>query len=104
MNVAEVSLRQLITPNRWQGRIHASLRVVECGDMFVEALLGGWLGEAIGLQATIATASIGCAAAALPLVLSRSDSSVGIDKRGRIQPTEERTPGSNGCHGQEPAA
>ena len=74
MNVAEVSLRQLITPNRWQGRIHASLRVVEFGGMFVGALLGGWLGEAIGLQATIAIAAFGCAAAALPLLLSRSDS------------------------------
>lgn len=76
MNVAEVSLRQLITPNRWQGRIHASLRVVEFGGMLVGALLGGWLGEVIGLQATIAAASIGCAAAALPLLLARMDSEV----------------------------
>jgi MFS family permease len=73
LDVAGASLRQIITPNRWQGRVHASLRVIEFGGMLLGAILGGWLGETIGLQATIAAGALGCAAAALPLLLARSD-------------------------------
>ena len=73
MSVAQASLRQMITPDRWQGRMHGSIRVVEFGGMLLGALLGGWLGEALGLRATIAIAAVGSAAAGLPLLLTRVD-------------------------------
>jgi predicted MFS family arabinose efflux permease len=70
MDISQVSLRQSITPDRWQGRTNASMRVVEFGGMLFGALIGGWLGGAIGLRATLIVASVACAAAGLPLLLS----------------------------------
>jgi Na+/melibiose symporter-like transporter len=70
MDIGQVSLRQAITPDRWLGRTNASMRVVEFGGMLVGALLGGWLGGAIGLRATLAVAALSSAAAGLPLLLS----------------------------------
>ena len=74
LNVAQASLRQRLTPDRYQGRMHASLRVVEFGGTAGGALLGGWLGEMLGLRATLATAAVGGAAAAVPLLLIHLDS------------------------------
>jgi MFS family permease len=73
LNAAQASLRQTLTPARYQGRMHASLRVVEFGGMLVGAVLGGWLGEMFGLRATLATAAVGGAAAAVPLLLFHLD-------------------------------
>lgn len=70
MEISQVSLRQSITPDRWQGRMHASLRVIEFGGMLLGALAGGWLGSAIGLRSTLAIGAVGGAVAAVPLIFS----------------------------------
>jgi hypothetical protein len=57
-NVNQVSLRQSITPDRLLGRMNASMRFLVWGTMPVGALIGGALGDAIGLWPTILLAAL----------------------------------------------
>jgi MFS family permease len=50
-NVVTVSLRQRIVPDRLLGRLNASYRLLAWGTMPLGALLGGLVGETIGLRA-----------------------------------------------------
>jgi MFS family permease len=68
--VNTVSLRQAITPDRFQGRVTASLRFVTWGVAPLGFLLGGVLGEIIGLHATLMVAVIGPILSVACLVLS----------------------------------
>ena len=52
-NINQVSLRQAITPNRLQGRMNATMRTIVWGPIPVGALLGGVLGEVIGVVNTL---------------------------------------------------
>jgi MFS family permease len=52
-NINQVSLRQAITPDRLQGRMNASVRFLVWGTLPIGALMGGALGEALGLWPTI---------------------------------------------------
>ena len=58
-NVNQVSLRQAITPDRLLGRMNASMRFLIWGTIPLGSLIGGLLGDAIGLRATIILAVIG---------------------------------------------
>jgi predicted MFS family arabinose efflux permease len=49
-NVNTVSLRQVVTPNRLLARMNASYRMVLFGTIPLGALLGGTLGEQLGLR------------------------------------------------------
>jgi MFS family permease len=51
-SVAEISLRQAITPARLQGRMNTTMRSLNWGTVAVGALVGGALGEQIGLRGT----------------------------------------------------
>ena len=50
-NVVTVSLRQRIVPDALLGRVNASYRLLAWGSQPLGALLGGLIGQAIGLQA-----------------------------------------------------
>jgi predicted MFS family arabinose efflux permease len=52
-NINQVSLRQAITPDRLTGRMNASVRFLVWGTIPLGALLGGTLGDAIGLWPTL---------------------------------------------------
>ena len=52
-NINQVSLRQAITPDRLQGRMNASVRFIVWGTIPIGALMGGALGETLGLWPTI---------------------------------------------------
>ena len=67
--ITNVSLRQSITPDRWQGRMNASLRSVDFGGMLLGALIGGWLGDGLGARSTLLIASLITVLAALPLLV-----------------------------------
>jgi MFS family permease len=69
-NVNQVSLRQAITPDRLQGRMNASMRFIVWGTIPLGALLGGWLGEALGIRPTIALMAVCGLLAPLWVVLS----------------------------------
>ena len=64
--VNQISLRQAITSVRLLGRVTAARRFVLFGAATVGAFLGGGLGEAIGLRATL---FVGAAALAVELAL-----------------------------------
>jgi MFS family permease len=58
-NINQVSLRQVITPNRLLGRMNASIRFMIWGTMPLGSVVGGLLGSAIGLDRTLWIGAIG---------------------------------------------
>jgi MFS family permease len=58
-NITQVSLRQAITPDRVQGRMNASMRFVVWGTIPIGSLIGGFLGEQIGLRTTMLAGGLG---------------------------------------------
>ncbi len=68
--MGEVSLRQAVTEDAWQGRMHGTFRVLEFGGYLLGALIGGALGSAVGARETIAIGASAYAIAALPLLFS----------------------------------
>jgi MFS family permease len=64
-NINQVSLRQAIVPGRLLGRAGGTTRVVTSALVPLGALLGGLLGEALGLRETLTLAAIGELLAAL---------------------------------------
>ena len=52
-NVNQISLRQAITPDRLQGRMNATMRTIVWGTIPVGSLLGGLLGNNLGVVDTI---------------------------------------------------
>ena len=58
-NVSQVSLRQAFTPTRLQGRMHGAMNSLEVGLVPIGALIGGLLGEAIGLRPTLFVSAAG---------------------------------------------
>jgi MFS family permease len=69
-NINQVSLRQSITPPRMQGRMNATMRFIVWGTIPLGAIIGGALGDIIGLHATIWVGAIGGLCAFLPVALS----------------------------------
>lgn len=65
-NVAQVSYRQAICPDRLLGRMNATVRFVVWGTMPIGGLIGGGLGEWLGVRGTLWA---GCAALAVPTAL-----------------------------------
>jgi predicted MFS family arabinose efflux permease len=58
-NVTVLSLRQATTPDHLHGRVNASARFIGTGSLPIGALLGGFLGEAVSLRATLLVAGVG---------------------------------------------
>jgi MFS family permease len=68
--VSQVSLSQIITPNDQRGRVNAVMQVIGAGVTPIGALLGGVLGEAIGIRSTMLIAVAGEMCAVLWLLWS----------------------------------
>jgi MFS family permease len=58
-NIAQVSLRQAITPDALLGRMNASIRFVVWGTIPFGSFVGGLLGTAVGLRPTLWIAAVG---------------------------------------------
>jgi MFS family permease len=69
-NIGQVSLRQSITPDKLQGRMNATMSLVAWGIVPLGGLLGGLLGDKIGLRSTLFLAAFGEIIAAFWLLLS----------------------------------
>lgn len=69
-NVNQVSLRQAITPDRLQGKMNATMRFIVWGVYPIGGIIGGLLGEAVGLRMTILIAGVGMLASVAWVVLS----------------------------------
>ena len=70
-NVAQVSLRQAITPSRMQGRMNATMRWFVWGTIPIGGLLGGVLGSLLGVRTAIVIGSVGMTAAFVPVLFSQ---------------------------------
>jgi MFS family permease len=84
-DIIGISLRQIITPERLQGRMTATFRFITWGVAPLGALLGGALGELIGLRPTLLVAGAGILLAALWIFFSPV-------RALRQQPTEIQEP------------
>ena len=58
-SINQISLRQAITPDRLMGRVNGTMRFVSLGLAPVGALVGGVLGDLIGLRPTLVIGAIG---------------------------------------------
>lgn len=58
-NIGQVSLRQAITPDRLQGRMNATISFIAWGAVPLGGLVGGGLGEAVGLRPILLLAALG---------------------------------------------
>jgi MFS family permease len=80
-NINQLSLRQAITPADVRGRVNATNRFLVWGTMPVGSLLGGLLGQVIGVEQTIVIGAVGMLLAGLWIAASRvrtlSDDAIG---------------------------
>lgn len=65
-----LTLRQLLTPASMQGRVHATSRTIMSGLGPLGALLGGVVGEALGLRIPLIVGAVGTLLAAAVLLAS----------------------------------
>jgi MFS family permease len=78
-NITSISLRQTLTPDHLQGRVNASARFIANAVTPLGALVGGALGETIGLRPTLLVAGVGILLAGLWIVLSPVPS-IGVEQ------------------------
>ncbi len=69
-NIAQVSFRQRLTPDRLLGRMNATMRFLVWGTQPVGAVLGGVLGQVYGARAALWIAAAVACLAFLPVLLS----------------------------------
>ncbi len=69
-NIAQVSLRQAITPERIQGRMNSVMRFIVWGAIPLGSFVGGIFASLIGLKATLIVSGVGCSLAFLPVLFS----------------------------------
>lgn len=69
-NITQVSFRQGLTPERLLGRMNATMRFLVWGTMPIGGLLGGILGQTLGVRPTLWVGGIGGMLAFLPVLLS----------------------------------
>jgi hypothetical protein len=69
-NIAQVSFRQDLTPERLLGRMNATMRFLVWGTMPLGGLIGGVLGGLIGVRETVTIGMVGSCLAFLPVFFS----------------------------------
>lgn len=69
-NVTQVSFRQALTPDHLLGRMNATIRFLVFGTIPLGGLLGGVLGEWLGVRTTLLVVALGSCVAFLPVLLS----------------------------------
>src|SRR5581483_2835866 len=69
-NIAQVSYRQAICPERLQGRMNATMRWIVWGTIPLGGLLGGALGEWTSLRTALWVGAIGSIGTFLPVLLT----------------------------------
>ncbi len=58
-NINQVSFRQTIVPVRLQGRLNATMRTIVWGTIPIGGLVGGFLGEALGIRTAMLIGALG---------------------------------------------
>jgi len=67
-NINQVSLRQAITPEAMSGRMNATMRWFVWGTMPIGSIIGGIIGETLGVRAAILIGGAGATLAFIPLL------------------------------------
>ena len=67
-NINQVSLRQAITPEAMSGRMNATMRWFVWGTMPIGSIIGGIIGETLGVRAAILIGGAGATMAFVPLL------------------------------------
>jgi MFS family permease len=67
-NINQVSLRQAITPEAMSGRMNATMRWFVWGTMPIGSIIGGIIGETLGVRAAILIGGAGATLAFAPLL------------------------------------
>lgn len=68
--INQVSLRQSVTPKRMLGRVNAAIRLTSLAAMLLGSLIGGVMGETVGLRPTLIAGACAVFAAALWIIAS----------------------------------
>lgn len=69
-NVTQVSFRQTITPDDLLGRMNATMRFIVWGTLPIGGLVGGLLGEGLGVHRTLWLGCAGMLLSVMPILLS----------------------------------
>jgi hypothetical protein len=69
-SISELSLRQGITPQHLQGRMNATMRSLNWSTVTDGALIGGTLGDSIGLTPTLLIGAVGSLLSSVWLIAS----------------------------------
>ena len=69
-NVNQISLRQAITPDNMQGKMNATMRFLVWGVFPIGGLIGGYLGETLGIKTTILISGVGILFSVVWLLIS----------------------------------
>jgi MFS family permease len=69
-NVAQVSLRQAITPPEMQSRMNATMRFIVWGTIPIGSLMGGVMASVLSVRATLVIAAVATFASFVPVALS----------------------------------
>ncbi len=67
-NINQVSLRQAITPEAMSGRMNATMRWFVWGTMPIGSIIGGIIGETLGVRAAILIGGAGASLSFIPLL------------------------------------
>jgi len=70
-NVNQVTVRQVLTPDHLRARVASVLRLLGFGAVPVGTLVGGVLGELVGLRAALVVSGLGLLAGSVPYLLVR---------------------------------
>ncbi|MEO6504233.1 MAG: MFS transporter [Jatrophihabitantaceae bacterium] len=76
-NIVQITLRQLVTPERLLNRANATLRFIEWGTLPLGAAVGGMLVAPLGLRGVLAAAAAVCALSMIPALFSAEVRSAG---------------------------
>ena len=68
-NVNQVTVRQVLTPDHLRARVASVLRLLGFGAVPLGTLVGGVIGELVGLRAALAVSGLGLLAGSLPYLL-----------------------------------
>jgi predicted MFS family arabinose efflux permease len=79
-NIMQASLKQMVTPDRLQGRVSGAFRIFMEGFVPIAAVVAGWLGTAIGVQETLWLTAVGFPLTFLIVVLSPLRHSTSLDE------------------------
>lgn len=69
-NITQLSFRQRLTPERMLGRMNATMRFLVWGTTPLGGMLGGVLGQTLGVRPVLWLAAFGASTALIPLLIS----------------------------------